>query len=583
MNRVQRSLNLSFALVFVLIALNKSIAQENSQGMDLWGSQKHEGAKVQVFYRDGHWKTGELLAVHAEEMLLNTADAGFTLVNIRNAMSIELTIGKSTKRGAALGGFLGLSGSTFFLLSGHENAGGVLLALAGSGLVGVGIGAAIGALINENDEFILIGMAQADFEKMMRELVLESRFQEVIPLELASRFTKQRVSTPESPTGKSTIVDTLPATIVILTPKAALGINKIETEAAMARVTGLVSKGTSVSQIYVDTVAATLTLPLKDDLSQTGLTENAMKFSADVVLAPGKNLVEVKTVGVNGRTTKAVLEIYRRISAAGTDSSKLRVPNQKLPNIWAVVIGISKYQDRALELHYADKDAQSVYGFLRSSNGGAVADERIDLLTNRNATRAEILRCINDKLRMAFDDDEVIIYMACHGIPDQVTGELYFLGNDSDPTNIVGTGISQLDIQKAISSARAKKVLFLADACHSGGIGLAVNIAQRGMYAESTNRLLRGIAQARDGVAMLTASSASEFSEEGEKWDGHGVFTYNLVKGLGGAADYNKDGIVTIREIYEYVYRTVVDGTGGSQHPDLQGKFDNQLPMSVVK
>ncbi len=98
-----------------------------------------------------------------------------------------------------------------------------------------------------------------------------------------------------------------------------------------------------------------------------------------------------------------------------------------------------------------------------------------------------------------------------------------------------------------------------------------------------TNKLLQELALARDGVAILSASSASEFSQEGKTWGGHGVFTYHLVNGLQGAADTNSDGMVTIREIYEFVYRKVADDTGARQHPDLQGRFDNNLPLSIVK
>jgi uncharacterized caspase-like protein len=220
---------------------------------------------------------------------------------------------------------------------------------------------------------------------------------------------------------------------------------------------------------------------------------------------------------------------------------------------------------------------------LKSPYGGGIPEERIELLTNRNATRAEIIRALNDKLRRAFEDDMVMIFIASHGIPDEVSGELYFLGYDADAKNIAGTAISQIDIQKAIANARAKKIVFIADACHSGAVGLSPNIAKRASLASYTNKLLKEIAAARDGVAMLTASSASEYSVEGAQWGGHGVFTKYLVDGLKGEADKNNDGYVVIRELYEYLYRKVTDETLGQQHPDLQGRFDNDLPLSVVK
>jgi len=99
-----------------------------------------------------------------------------------------------------------------------------------------------------------------------------------------------------------------------------------------------------------------------------------------------------------------------------------------------------------------------------------------------------------------------------------------------------------------------------------------------------TNKLLEGIGNAIDGVGVLSASSASEFSQEGKAWGGgHGVFTYYLVRGLKGEADKDGDGIVTMREIYDYIYRSVSEATAGRQHPYLGGVFDNELPLSVVR
>ena len=107
---------------------------------------------------------------------------------------------------------------------------------------------------------------------------------------------------------------------------------------------------------------------------------------------------------------------------------------------------------------------------------------------------------------------------------------------------------------------------------------------KRSIQSALINKLLTRIAGVRGGIAIFSASSAQEFSYEDKKWGGgHGVFTYYLVTGLRGAADANADGIITIRELYDYVYRKVAESTGGKQHPELKGNFDNSLPLSVIK
>ncbi|HNC45236.1 MAG TPA: hypothetical protein PLU80_13800, partial [Acidobacteriota bacterium] len=52
---------------------------------------------------------------------------------------------------------------------------------------------------------------------------------------------------------------------------------------------------------------------------------------------------------------------------------------------------------------------------------------------------------------------------------------------------------------------------------------------------------------------VLTSSDIDEKSYESQVWDGHGVFTYFLLKGLKGAADVDRDNLVTAGEIFEYV------------------------------
>ena len=249
--------------------------------------------------------------------------------------------------------------------------------------------------------------------------------------------------------------------------------------------------------------------------------------------------------------------------------------------VWAVVVGVSKFRDpRVRGLRYTDKDALSFYDYLRSPYGGAVEHDRAKLLVNERATRAEILKAVKDVLKRAFEDDMVILYFATHGMVDADTDELYFLGYDTDPTNLLATGIAQSDLERLMRISKAGKVVFITDACHSGGLGIA--LAMRGQ--EEVARFLAKVAEAKDGIAVLSASSANEFSQEGERWGGgHGVFTYYLLRGLKGEADFDADGIVTIREAYDYLYRKVAEDTAGGQHPELKGNFDNNLPLGIVR
>ncbi len=345
-------------------------------------------------------------------------------------------------------------------------------------------------------------------------------------------------------------------------------------------IAGIVKDDSGIRDVQVNDEVADLVPLREEDLLLSQGESHVVRFQHEIMLGPGVQKVVVRASDLAGNSAVDTATIT--VPEESGKPAPLRTATQ-LPKIWAIVIGVSEYHDRDLRLRYADKDAQLFYGFLKSPKGGSIPDDQIELLTNLNATRANILRSISEKLRRAFDDDQVIIYIASHGVPDEVSGELYFLGTDADPNNVVGTGIAQSDIEKAIGGARARKVIMFADACHSGGLGISPRLSARGSEATLTNRLLSKLAEVRDGIVIFTASSSSEYSQEGERWQGHGVYTYHLVDGLKGGADLDGDGIVGIRELYEHVYRRVADDTGGRQHPALSGRFPNDWPVSVVR
>ena len=84
------------------------------------------------------------------------------------------------------------------------------------------------------------------------------------------------------------------------------------------------------------------------------------------------------------------------------------------------------------------------------------------------------------------------------------------------------------------------------------------------------------------GRVIITASGPNEVSAEDDQLQ-HGVFTYYLVEGLGGAADYDKDGLVTVDEAYRYVSHAVPQATAQEQHPVKVGAVEGQLVLGVVQ
>ena len=264
------------------------------------------------------------------------------------------------------------------------------------------------------------------------------------------------------------------------------------------------------------------------------------------------------------------------------------------PKLYAVIVGVSHYSDATIvPLRYAHRDAESYKAFLQTPMGGSIPEEDIAMLTNEKATRAAILHSVREMCQKATPDDVIVFFYSGHGVPDsRVSSDLYFVTYDTQQDNYLGTALYKEDIIREINHSQAKLRLFLVDACHSGGSG--IYLGKKGDDAELVNKLFKDIADIKAPAwAAITASSSAESSYEDKKWgDGHGVFTYELIKGLEGEADMttkknpkangNGDGIVTARELYDYLNKVIPGETTNNQHPDIQGNYENLFPLSAV-
>jgi len=284
---------------------------------------------------------------------------------------------------------------------------------------------------------------------------------------------------------------------------------------------------------------------------------------------------------------KDVQKKPRLAEHVGRTGSKFKY-NITTGNKWAVLIGISEYHDtRIPSLRYATSDARAFYNWLISPQGGKYAPSRVKLLLNEKATGKNIKNALFVWLKQAIEEDLVTIYFAGHGSPESPDSpnNLFLFSYDTQYDNIASTGFPMWDIETALKRfIKAKKVVVIADACHSGGVGQSFDVARRATRAIKVNPIssgLQNLSSIGDGVCVISASDDKQFSQESEKWGGgHGVFTYFLIKGLKGEADYNRDKNVTLGELIPYLSEQVRRATRNAQSPTVAGKFDPALNIA---
>ncbi len=264
---------------------------------------------------------------------------------------------------------------------------------------------------------------------------------------------------------------------------------------------------------------------------------------------------------------------------------------------FAVVVGIGEYQHQGrwqLEnLRFASADGLSLATYLKGDKGGGF--DQVALLMDKEATAANIKIAIREKLRSVQPEDFVLIFWAGHGCPDpHEPDKLYLITHDTDPAHMAATAYAMDEFRRDIANIKAKRVIVIADACHSAGIS-DPTLGIRGPKDNKITDGLRGVYvdddKAKDAKAteggpvrlIFTSCEQGEVSRESSKL-GHGIFTYHLLEALRGEADNpehktggNGDGKVTLGEVIEYTRDQVRRTSENQQHPATAGQFDRTL------
>lgn len=240
-------------------------------------------------------------------------------------------------------------------------------------------------------------------------------------------------------------------------------------------------------------------------------------------------------------------------------------------NTYAVIVGINDYRNDAVikDLPYSLNNTRAIYNFLTSKEGGSVPAKNICYLTNAQATREGIISNAKAMFSKAKEGDRVIFYFAGHG------GEGFFAPYDFD--GFVESTVFYSDIKSIFRSAKCSTKLLFLDCCYAGSVKSRSNDSDRLRDRTSSDNL---------NIAVMSASKADEVSWQSSEL-GMGVFTYYLIRGLGGAANRDGNSYITIQELFYYVYKQVMAKTSGPgyasvQTPHLFGKFDLRLIVGEV-
>jgi uncharacterized caspase-like protein len=241
---------------------------------------------------------------------------------------------------------------------------------------------------------------------------------------------------------------------------------------------------------------------------------------------------------------------------------------------YALLVSADTYEDDTLaRLRSPAVDAEALAGALADPGIGGFQIRR---LHNRPSHQVamEIEELFADRRR----DDLLLLYFSCHGIKDD-GGSLYFATTNTRHRRLRATTIPASFVSDLMEASASRRVVLLLDCCFSGAFARGLS-PRAGGYV-GLDRL------AGRGTAIITASTAMEYAFE----SGGGptlrlgnprpsLFTGALVEGLAtGGADLDADGLISVDELYDFVYDRVREQTS-RQTPSRLFEIEGELVLA---
>lgn len=336
------------------------------------------------------------------------------------------------------------------------------------------------------------------------------------------------------------------------------------------------------------------TLVLNDGTVLSGTWRNSRFIGSDPALGSDNMLAQANDQKSSNPTTPTNPTI------ANTDATPIRTDifientvhssNSKLANnapvktsvskVWALAVGVSNYESQnIMSLKYPHSDAFRMYAFWKSPEGGSLDDKHSQVLVNDQATKKGIIDSMRQMFNQAETNDLVTFFYSGHGLKGA------FLPTDYDGNNV---RLFHSEVNDLLAACPAQYKLVIADACNSGSYLASKSVKNEVFYStgqDVQDVFFRELNRASAGTAFILSSMADEESLEVSTLH-QSIFSYFVVRGMKGEANVNGDEVVTVQELFDYVYQNVTAYAlklGKIQTPVIKGNYDPNMPVAMIR
>lgn len=226
----------------------------------------------------------------------------------------------------------------------------------------------------------------------------------------------------------------------------------------------LISDNESKTRLLLDSARHYYELALST-ITEADFKGKEKYYRAFVHAKPKKITIDMVRADVGGRLEKIQKKIHRINKSEQKNDSLLTLESKKNGKYYALVIGVSTYNNPKLNLDRPVKDALQFKEIL--STYYTFDNNRINTLLN--PTRQQIIKELYQLRKKLSAKDNLLIFYAGHGFWDEAAKQGYWWPRDAtadDPSQ----WLSNSDLKEQIRGITTSHTLVISDACFSGAI-----------------------------------------------------------------------------------------------------------------
>lgn len=272
------------------------------------------------------------------------------------------------------------------------------------------------------------------------------------------------------------------------------------------------------------------------------------RIAVRAVAVPGRTEVEVPLDPGPNHVSARLYADDRSLFAEGPGLNLRRAGDAVAPveqgRLILVAVGVDAYALPELTLRYAVADTHAVVDVLRVRAAGVFSEVIATVLTDRDATRANILAALARAAQVARPEDTFVLYLAGHGVRSEPDRHFLFLPQETssiaDWPSLRRSALDEGTLVAALARIRARDGVLLIDTCHAG----QVTIDSLAALGNETGRYL-----------LAASTSVQEALDSYD--DRNGVFAVAVREAMSGRAAMDGEGRISALALGEWVTRRV--------------------------